>query len=156
MMQRYPFFLQGTNSTKTASKAMCCRCGTNKKSCESSHSSCTDNPIYRSRCKCLKHKQPCTSLFQCSGCNNPHGQRPSKSSLKTASTHKCRKHEFQVKIPKSQIFAELKGETIAKRKWKHSFCMRYILSLLPGTFRRSQSSTRTYMITPHLPIVICN
>ena len=149
-----PIFQQGTNATKTptASKAMSCRCGTNKKSFESSHSSCTDNPFYRSRCKCLKHKQPCTSLCQCSGCKNPHGQRPSKSSLKKTSTRKCRKHEFQVKISKSRIFAESKGETMAKGNWSQFETI--ILYVVPGTFRRSQSSTRTYMITPDLPIAI--
>ena len=115
-----PIIHQRTHATETpiARKAMSCRCGTNKKSSEPrNHPSCTDNPFYRSRCKCLKHKQPCNTICQCSGCKNPHGHRPSKSSIKNISTRKCRKHEFQVKIPQSRFFAELKGEKIAKGNW---------------------------------------
>ena len=150
-----PIFLQKTNATKTptASKARCCRCGTNKKSFESSHSSCTDNPIYRSWCKCLKIQRAVYFLLSM---QNPRGQQPSKSSLKKTSTRKCSKHEFQVTLPKSRIFAELiKGWNNSKGKTglnlKQSFCTR---CMLLGLFRKSQSSTRTYIMTPDLPISI--
>lgn len=111
--------IHNTSLSASVTKSMSCGCGSNKKTVKLSSSSCTDSPFYRSRCKCLKNKQPCTSLCYCCQCENPHGKRQKVQLSATSQPARRinRKHHFQLEMPKSKKFAEDKQEALSKGCW---------------------------------------
>ena len=59
------------------------------------------------RCPCLKEKVACSAVCCCKDCKNPYGKKPQ-------SKH-CRrrlKHQWQVSLPKSGVFALQAGEAV--------------------------------------------
>ena len=106
-----PYLNPPSTSTPTQQPIQC-SCGVNKKSTDK-YESCSMASMYKSRCKCLQSKHPCTSLCRCKHCNNIYGKRDPASILPRKRTG----HQLQIQLPSSKKFAESRQEDIIAGCW---------------------------------------
>ncbi len=97
-----------------AKRNLSCKCGVNDKGPSVSRC-CPDNPLYVSRCPCLKEHRKCSFNCLCKGCDNPYGKKPTINKHKL--TRKRNAHQMQIIHLNNTEFLKKKNERVTKGEW---------------------------------------